>query len=254
MGSTGSYPCGAVGRASPCVAHGLRSVMADVSVTCCPPLSRRLAAVAGLVPAGLPVADIGTDHGLLPVWLVGSGRVPRAIAIDDKAAPLARARALVEARRVAVEVRQGWGCTPLAAGEVATLTLAGIGGPLVARILAGAPAGIGRVVVQPNVAEEGLRRWFHTHGWWIDAEHLVHDAGRWFQTFSAVPGGADRPTPDAAELAWGRVDAHLDRVALARRLDDDVRRLTDVSVRSPAAAQAVAHDLRIIAEVRRRLG
>ena len=51
-------------------------------------LSRRLSAIAALVPAGVPMADIGTDHGLLPMYLVQSGRVPRAIGIDDKLEPL----------------------------------------------------------------------------------------------------------------------------------------------------------------------
>lgn len=204
------------------------------------------------------MADIGTDHGHLPTWLVASGQVPHAIAIDDKAAPLSRARARVVEQRVSVEVRLGWGCTPLRAGEAHSLTLAGIGGPLIARILAGAPADIGCVVLQPNVGEEGLRRWLHEEGWAIDAEHLVHDRGRWFMTFRAVPGPTRQATavgpPDAAALLWGEVEAHTDHDALARRLEDDERRFRSVLARSPGAGTAVGRDLGLVEEARRRLG
>lgn len=186
------------------------------------PLSPRLAAIAALVPPGRAMADIGTDHGRLPASLLAGGHVPRAIGIDDKPRPLAGARA----RGGALELRLGSGCRPLAPGEVHTLTLAGMGGRLIARILAEGTAGAARLVVQPNGGEGALRAWLAGNGWIIDVERIVEDGGRLFAIFAALRSqGTSRTPPDAAELAYGAVHLHLDRATLARRLRDDEARL-----------------------------
>ena len=60
-------------------------------------LSERLRAVADLVDDGMVVADIGTDHGYIPIALVQEGRCPRAVAMDINIGPLDRARAHIQA-------------------------------------------------------------------------------------------------------------------------------------------------------------
>ncbi|MBQ5972608.1 MAG: tRNA (adenine(22)-N(1))-methyltransferase TrmK, partial [Oscillospiraceae bacterium] len=60
-------------------------------------LSPRLNAVAELVPACTILADIGTDHGFLPLALLRRGRIARAVCADLRAAPLASARRAFEA-------------------------------------------------------------------------------------------------------------------------------------------------------------
>jgi tRNA A22 N-methylase len=134
-------------------------------------LSARLAAVAELVPAGAPCADIGTDHGALAAWLAASGRVPLAWAIDLREGPLVGARRRVAALGLfdRVPIRRAAGCEGLDAA-VRTVILAGMGGPLMTRILAGAPDTVTRVVLQPNVGESPLRRWLAESGWAIAPE------------------------------------------------------------------------------------
>ena len=61
-------------------------------------LSERLRAVADLVDDGMVVADIGTDHGYIPIALVQEGRCPRAVAMDINIGPLDRARAHIQAQ------------------------------------------------------------------------------------------------------------------------------------------------------------
>ena len=56
-------------------------------------LTPRLALLASWVPEGARLADIGTDHAYLPVWLMLAGRLRSAIASDLRAGPLDRARA-----------------------------------------------------------------------------------------------------------------------------------------------------------------
>ena len=58
-------------------------------------LSKRLRAVAELVTPGYRVADIGTDHAYVPIWLVQNGRIPSAVAMDVNEGPLQIGRAHV---------------------------------------------------------------------------------------------------------------------------------------------------------------
>ena len=55
-------------------------------------ISDRLIQVAGLVPEGARLADVGTDHGYVPIWLLTQGRISSAIAMDVNKGPLLRAR------------------------------------------------------------------------------------------------------------------------------------------------------------------
>ena len=170
------------------------------------------------------MADIGTDHGLLPAYLVTTGRVPSAIGIDDKELPLAGARASLEALGIhTVELRHASGCVGLAAGEVRTITIAGMGGPSIARILEGLPAGVTRLVLQPNAGATALRAWLGGHGWTIDAEQVVRDRGRFFMIVSAVPGSG--PVLDDVDRRYGVVASHRDRPLLTAMLEADEARL-----------------------------
>lgn len=177
-------------------------------------LSPRLAAVARFVLPGAPVADVGTDHAYLPVHLVGTGRVPRAVASDRMPGPLEAARRTVAAAGLAdrVELRLGDGLQVLQPGEVATVVLAGMGGSLMARILGARPAvlaSLRRLVLQPNTGEEGLRRWLAARGWRLADEGLVEDAGRIYVVMAAEPARPGEPAarPEAAGEAVARPEA-----------------------------------------------
>jgi tRNA (adenine22-N1)-methyltransferase len=154
-------------------------------------LSPRLAAAARYVLPGRPVADIGTDHAYLPTHLVQTGQVPRAIAADVMPGPLDAARATVadEGLAESVELRLGNGLRVLQPGEAATATICGMGGPLIAEILAAGPLeAIERLVLQPMGGEERLREWLAAHGWRLVAEELTEDAGRIYLIMAAEPG------------------------------------------------------------------
>lgn len=171
-------------------------------------LPPRLAMVAGLVLPGLPLADIGTDHGYLPAYLVRTGRCPRALASDRMPGPLGAARRSVAAAGLAdrVELRLGDGLAVLAPGEVATVVLAGMGGQLMQRILAAQPAVVQRLrrlVLQPNAGAEGLRRWLERAGWSLVDEALAEEAGRIYVGVAAAPVPA--PALSAADLLLGPV-------------------------------------------------
>ncbi|HYF79832.1 MAG TPA: class I SAM-dependent methyltransferase [Symbiobacteriaceae bacterium] len=163
-------------------------------------LSPRLAAAAAYVLPGRPLADIGTDHAYLPAHLVQAGAIPRAIAGDVLPGPLDAARSTVQEAGLTqqIELRLGNGLKILKPGEVATVTICGMGGPLIAEILEAGPlAGVERLVLQPMGGEETLRRWLMEHGWYIIDEKLVEDGGRIYAVMAAEPGHMDLTWADA---------------------------------------------------------
>jgi tRNA (adenine22-N1)-methyltransferase len=155
-------------------------------------LSRRLQAIAELVPPGARVADIGSDHALLPAWLAASGKSPFAVAGEVRDGPLKASAARIEADGLAdrVAVRKGDGLAVVAPGEVDCVVIAGMGGALIASILeagnaAGKLAGVRTLVLQPNVGEDLVRRWLLDRGWYLASERIVEEDGRWYEILEA---------------------------------------------------------------------
>ena len=161
-------------------------------------LGPRLLAVAAQVLVGLPMADVGTDHGLLPLYLLASGRVPRAYALDLRPAPLKQARATALA--LGLGEAQGFfprvsdGLAALSPGGLGTVTLAGLGGARIARVLEASaahlqgPEGARRVVAAPNQEVDAVRAWAVRAGWRIVHEELVEDRARFYPVVSLEPG------------------------------------------------------------------
>ena len=95
-------------------------------------ISRRLSAVAALVSPGLVLADVGCDHGYIPIYLIQKGQIPRAIAMDINQGPLLRAREHIREWGLEdyIETRLSDGVEALKPGEAQCLVIAGMGGPL----------------------------------------------------------------------------------------------------------------------------
>ena len=100
-------------------------------------LSDRLRLIAGLIKKGSKVADIGTDHGYLPIFLVKSGITDRVIAMDVRKGPLKKAEDNTRAFCVfdQIELRLSDGLAALEKGEADTVTISGMGGRLIQSIL-----------------------------------------------------------------------------------------------------------------------
>lgn len=161
-------------------------------------LDDRLEAVAAFVGSGASVADIGTDHGYLAMELKRRDGSRRVIAADKNGGPCRAARKTLgeNGMEQAVEVRQGDGLAALAAGEVDTVCIAGMGGKLIADILAARPEVFDRLecaVLQPQNAFVVLRGWLYEHGWHIADEALAKVDGRVYQIIRAVPGRVAMP-------------------------------------------------------------
>ena len=158
-------------------------------------LAPRLQLLADLVPQGAHLADIGTDHGYLPVWLLQQGRISSAIAADIGAGPLEHARRTAREYDVyGLAFRLCDGLSAIAPDEADTLVIAGMGGETIIHILESAPWTRGcTLLLQPQTKIELLRAWLREHGYAADAERLVEDKGKLYLVLSvrgAEPGTA----------------------------------------------------------------
>lgn len=156
-------------------------------------LTRRLATIAGYVLPGTVVADIGTDHALLPIYLVAKGICPKAVATELNAGPYRSARTAVHLQGLdgKIDVRQGDGLRPLLPGEAQVIVLAGLGGNTIRQILAAAPevlAAARRLILQPMVDAGDLRLWLVEKGWRLVDETLVEEDGHLYVIVVAEPG------------------------------------------------------------------
>lgn len=170
-------------------------------------LSSRLEMVAGLVPPGARLADIGTDHAYLPAALVQAGRIPSAIAADLRQGPLARAKETVVRAGLTGKIffRLCDGLSGIRPGEVDAVAIAGMGGETIAAILAAAPWTRERdvpLVLQPMSSMSDLRLWLAGHGCRILEERLCREGNTLYTAWAVRAGEMDPMTP--AELWAGR--------------------------------------------------
>ncbi len=160
-------------------------------------LQPRLQLLANLVPLGTWLADIGTDHGYLPVWLKQNGRIAGAIAADMGQEPLQHARRTAEEYGVTdVEFRLCDGLQGLRADEADTIVIAGMGGQTIIHILSAAPwtnaPGRYTLLLQPMTKAGILRRWLVDNGYTFTEERLVWDKDFLYPVL-VVTGGQHRP-------------------------------------------------------------
>lgn len=155
-------------------------------------LTPRLRLLADWVPPGARLADIGTDHAYLPVWLRLHGRAAFAIACDLREGPLARAR---ETGRTwgadGIDYRLGNGLAVVSPEEADTVVIAGMGGENIAAILARAPwtaDGRHTLLLQPQSRAEVLRAFLAESGYAIRREALVKDRGTLYPVMEAGGG------------------------------------------------------------------
>lgn len=174
-------------------------------------LSNRLWSVARWVEPGSWIADVGTDHGYIPAWLLLRGTVETAIAADIRPGPLERARATANTWGVAdrMDLRLCDGLAGVAPHEVDTVVIAGMGGMTIAGILSAAPwtKEKTRLILQPMTDLDRLRQWLGENGYAIGTECVSRDEGKLYVTM-VVSGGVMAPwTPGT--LYAGRPSAWL---------------------------------------------
>ena len=172
-------------------------------------LSKRLHAVASLAGACNTLADVGTDHGYIPVYLVGCKRAKRAVAMDINPGTLQRAQEHIEAYglQALIETRLSDGMAALQVGEADKIVVAGMGGNLMQRILkqgeAAARAAQG-LVLQPQSEIAAFRGFLWENGYRIVEEDMVCEDGKYYPMILAKHMGKAEPL-GRAECKFGPV-------------------------------------------------
>lgn len=157
-------------------------------------ISKRLELVASFVSQGSILLDVGSDHAYLPIELVERGQIEGAIAGEVVEGPYQSAVKNVEAHGLEekIQVRLANG---LAAFEeedqVSVITIAGMGGRLIATILEEGLDKLGnvqRLILQPNNREDDLRIWLQDNGFQIVAESILEEAGKFYEILVVEAG------------------------------------------------------------------
>ncbi len=144
------------------------------------------------------LADVGTDHGYIPIYLLQQKKIRKAIAMDVAEGPLLRAKEHIAQLGLGgyIETRISDGVLSLGMGEADSILIAGMGGGLILKILwEGKPVieSGKELILQPQSEIGRVREYLYRHGYKITGENMVREDGKYYQMFSCVPKeGADR--------------------------------------------------------------
>lgn len=167
----------------------------------------RLERVAAHVPAGARLADIGSDHGYLPVALMRRGVIAAAVAGEVALTPFRSAQRTVRENGLEQQiiVRRASGLAAIEPEDgVTAITICGMGGETIRDILETGKtrlSGAERLILQPNGGEQPLRLWLMEHGYCIRCEELLHEKQFFYEIIVAERSGALTYTPQ--ELYFG---------------------------------------------------
>ncbi len=156
-------------------------------------ISYRLKCIASLVTEGCIVADIGTDHGYIPIYMVTERGCPYAYGLDINEGPLKRAEQNVNKYNVSekVTLRISDGLKGLHKNEADAIVISGMGGLLMNRILADGletALSVRELILSPHSDVSSVRRYLADNGFRIIDEKIVCEDGKYYFILKAVPG------------------------------------------------------------------
>lgn len=148
-------------------------------------ISNRLTTAAALVTQGYTLADVGTDHGYIPIYLMQQEKIPSAIAMDINEGPLERAKEHIAlyGLQAYIQTRLSDGVAALKPGEVEAVLIAGMGGGLVMHILKDGEKvcqSAKELILQPQSEIEHVREFLREEGYTILAEDMVYEDGKFY--------------------------------------------------------------------------
>ncbi|SJZ79932.1 tRNA (adenine22-N1)-methyltransferase [Pilibacter termitis] len=198
-------------------------------------LSKRLETVASFVPKKSRVADIGSDHAYLPIYLVNQGVIDFAVAGEVVKGPFENAKnQIIESgltEKVIARMASGLNAIEQE-DEIDVITICGMGGMLIANILEdgfqeGKLSGKERLILQPNVVEVEVRMWLKNHAYKIVAEEILEENEKIYEIIVAEKSseevelsieeaifGVELPKKNSAVFVkkWRQEQKHIDRI------------------------------------------
>ena len=168
-------------------------------------ISNRLTTAAALVTQGYTLADVGTDHGYIPIYLLQQKKIPAAIAMDINEGPLERAKEHIAlyGLQAYIQTRLSDGVAALKPGEVEAVLIAGMGGGLVMHILKDGEKvcqSAKELILQPQSEIERVREFLREEGYTILAEDMVYEDGKFYPMMKVQYQGENENAQKASEV------------------------------------------------------
>ena len=168
-------------------------------------ISNRLTTASALVTQGYTLADVGTDHGYIPIYLLQQEKIPSAIAMDINEGPLERAKEHIAlyGLQAYIQTRLSDGVAALKPGEVEAVLIAGRGGGLVMHILQDGEQvcrTAKELILQPQSEIERVREFLREEGYTILAEDMVYEDGKFYPMMKVQYQGENENAQKASEV------------------------------------------------------
>lgn len=154
-------------------------------------ISKRLSHLADMVSKDVVLADVGTDHGYIPIYLLQTGKIKQAFAMDIGKGPLLRAKEHIEACGLGdyITTRLSDGVAALKLKEADSILIAGMGGGVILHILQEGEEIITsakELILQPQSEISKVREYLHQKGYVVDKEDMVFEDGKYYPMMHIV--------------------------------------------------------------------
>lgn len=230
-------------------------------------LSDRLEMVVSFVKPVKVVADVGTDHGYVPMELVRRGMARKALAMDVKKGPLLKAEEHIRMAglEAQVETRLSDGLLKLTPGEAETVIIAGMGGELMIHILEQGRHmwdSVGQWVLSPHSEINKVRRWLWENGFEIEKEAMVFEEGKYYTAMDVRPGNVPHcdaegirqiPAELSPDFLYGNYLIGTGNPVLLRFLKEEEEKLSELSFKLSKIAEVSEGARNNLSEVERKL-
>lgn len=218
-------------------------------------LNERLMTAVQFVRDGSRLADIGTDHGYLPIFLILEGRISFAIAADINRGPLDKADENIHKYALDGKIKTALcdGLTRIDKREVDDVAIFGMGGELIVKILDEAPwlkDTSKRLILQPMTHPEKLRKYLADNGYRIIGESLSFDRGKIYQTICAEYDGIIREFDDIT-LLYGEYILKNGGELLSEQMEMDYKKLLRKIEGKRAGGEDVSYEADLLENIKK---
>lgn len=178
-------------------------------------ISERLKCVASLVNKGARVADIGTDHAYLPIYLVQNGISNKVYACDVRKEPLRRAKLHIDEYGLSDKITTQLcdGLKGINKGDVDTVTICGMGGKLMKNILKAGIDKLGdntQLVLSAQSELKDFRKYLLETGIDIKSEHMLLEDGKYYFIFDCVYNTQDEYHLNVTDIQQNNIYENAD--------------------------------------------
>ncbi|MET3195940.1 tRNA (adenine(22)-N(1))-methyltransferase TrmK [Bacillus sp. OAE603] len=207
-------------------------------------LSMRLKRVFDYIPEGTRLADIGSDHAYLPCYAVLNKRCTSAIVGEITEGPFNSARSTIRQSGLEgiVEARMGDGLEVLTPNEVDVITIAGMGGSLIASILEKGKEklqGVETLVLQPNIGAYQIRNWLDQEGYSLIKEDILEEDTKIYEILVASKSSTYKPYSDSKnkEMFIGPHLMHNQNDVFKKRWNHELNNFERILIQLQSAKQ-----------------